>query len=145
MTSRRDWLLQQMGVDQWELRNPAALRGEIAIQLPAAVRLLVVAEPLPALDDPLFADVLRTLGLSEGEIYRLTPQQAVMLPPQTACHCWRLGIETQLPLAGVQLFSPALAELSHSVEAKRSLWQQICHYESDFYPYSRRSASGAEY
>ncbi len=39
MTSRRDWQLQQLGITQWALRRPTALRGEIAISIPAHVRL----------------------------------------------------------------------------------------------------------
>lgn len=28
MTSRRDWQLQQLGITQWSLRRPGALRGD---------------------------------------------------------------------------------------------------------------------
>ncbi|WP_038930231.1 DNA polymerase III subunit psi, partial [Yersinia pestis] len=31
MASRRDLLLQQLGITQWVLRRPAVLQGEIAI------------------------------------------------------------------------------------------------------------------
>ncbi len=57
MTSRRDWQLQQLGITQWALRRPGALQGEIAISLPAHVRLIVVAEELPALNEPLMRDI----------------------------------------------------------------------------------------
>ena len=43
MTSRRDWQLQQLGITQWSLRRPGALQGEIAIAIPAHVRLVMVA------------------------------------------------------------------------------------------------------
>ena len=43
MTSRRDWQLQQLGITQWALRRPTALQGEIAISIPAHVRLVMVA------------------------------------------------------------------------------------------------------
>lgn len=52
MTSRRDWQLQQLGITQWSLRRPGALQGEIAIAIPAHVRLVMVANDLPALTDP---------------------------------------------------------------------------------------------
>jgi DNA polymerase-3 subunit psi len=55
MTSRRDWQLQQLGITQWALRRPTALQGEIAISIPAHVRLVMVAEELPALNEPLSA------------------------------------------------------------------------------------------
>ncbi len=50
MTSPRDWQLQQLGITQWALRGPGALQGEIAICIRAHVRLIVVAEELPALN-----------------------------------------------------------------------------------------------
>ncbi|GHL36541.1 hypothetical protein ECZU27_17070 [Escherichia coli] len=64
MTSRRDWQLQQLGITQWSLRRPGALQGEIAIAIPAHVRLVMVANDLPALTDPLVSDVLRALTVS---------------------------------------------------------------------------------
>ncbi len=49
MTSRRDWQLQQLGITQWSLRRPGALLGEIAISLPAHIRLVMVASEPPSL------------------------------------------------------------------------------------------------
>ncbi|MFC3394379.1 DNA polymerase III subunit psi [Brenneria rubrifaciens] len=141
MESRRDWLLQQLGITQWTLKRPAALQGEIAVSLPAQVRLVIVsAEPLPD-DAPLLNDILRSLVLTPEQTYRLTPQQTVMLPEKTRCHSWRLGVETPLALEGVQLTSPALAELSQSAAAKRSLWQQICEHEHDIFSDTHRSGA----
>ncbi|AUH02210.1 DNA polymerase III subunit psi [Pectobacteriaceae bacterium CE70] len=134
MTSRRDELLQQLGITQWTLRRPTVLQGEIAVSLPPGTRLLIVANPLPASDDPLLQDVIHSLKLSPDETYGLTPQQVVMLPEHTRCHCWRLGIESPLHLEGIQLTSPALAELYHNAGAKRALWQQICQHEHNFSP-----------
>ncbi|RTG29988.1 DNA polymerase III subunit psi, partial [Serratia marcescens] len=57
MASKRDWLLQQLGITQWTLRRPGVLQGEVAVSLPPEARLLVVAQTLPAPDDPLFCDV----------------------------------------------------------------------------------------
>ncbi len=68
MTSRRDWQLQQLGITQWALRRPGALQGEIAISLPAHVRLIVVAEELPALNEPLMRDILRALTVSPDQV-----------------------------------------------------------------------------
>ena len=61
MTSRRDWQLQQLGITQWALRRPGALQGEIAITLPPHVKLVMVAETLPPLTEPLISDILRAL------------------------------------------------------------------------------------
>lgn len=134
MTSRRDWLLQQLGITQWTLRRPTALQGEIAVRLPAATRLLIVADPLPDQNDPLLWDVIRSLRLSPDEICRLTPQQLDMLPEPAPCPCWWLGCEPPQPQDGVRLTSPALPNLYQSPGAKRALWQQICQHELHFHP-----------
>lgn len=139
MASKRDWLLQQLGITQWTLRRPGALQGEIAVSLPAEVCLLVVAQVLPDPQDPLFCDVLRSLGLQPAQTYGLTPDQVAMLPEGTECDSWRLGIAEPLAVAGAQLYSPALAELSQDAGAKRALWQQICHHEQHFTPDNGRS------
>ncbi|MCG8708684.1 DNA polymerase III subunit psi [Brenneria sp. 4F2] len=141
MTSRRDQLLQQLGITQWTLRRPAVLQGEIAVSLPAQARLIIVsAEPLAA-DEPLLADVLRSLALTPDQAYSLTPQQIEMLPAKSRCHSWRLGIDEPLALEGVQLTSPVLAELYHNPGAKRALWQQICEHERDITPDAGRSGA----
>ena len=125
MTSRRDLLLQQLGITQWTLRRPTVLQGEIAVTLPVGTRLVMVAAQPPSPRDPLVGDVLRSLSLRPEQVYTLTPEQIAMLPGATHCHSWRLGVETALPLAGVQLSSPPLSELYGNVQAKRALWQQI--------------------
>jgi len=134
MTSRRDWLLQQMGITQWTLRKPSVLQGEVAVSLPEHTRLLIVADVPPAEDDPLVNDVLRSLALAARHVYRLTPEQVTMLPEGTHCNTWRLGILAPLSVEGTQLSSPALTELYQDAGAKRALWQQICENEQHFYP-----------
>jgi DNA polymerase III psi subunit len=39
--------------------SPGALQGEIAISLPAHIRLVMVAENPPSLTEPLISDILR--------------------------------------------------------------------------------------
>jgi len=134
MVSRRDWLLQQLGITQWALYNPTVLQGNFTITLPKNIRLLIVAQSLPNYADPLLCDVLLSLHLAPRQTYRLTPYQVMMLPKQTQCNSWRLGIDEPLAVKGVQLYSPNLVDLYHDAYAKRALWQQICQFETDFYP-----------
>ncbi|HAT25327.1 MAG TPA: DNA polymerase III subunit psi, partial [Pantoea septica] len=47
MTSRRDWLLQQMGITQYQLRRPRVLKGEIAVRLTPGTKLIIVADVAP--------------------------------------------------------------------------------------------------
>lgn len=105
MTSRRDWQLQQLGITQWSLRRPGALQGEIAIAIPAHVRLVMVANDLPALTDPLVSDVLRALTVSPDQVLQLTPEKIAMLPQGSRCNSWRLGTDEPLSLEGAQVAS----------------------------------------
>lgn len=134
MTSRRDWLLGQLGITQWELRRPLVLQGEIAVSLQANTRLVMVAEDLPALSDPLVSDVLRSLALMPQQVMQLTPDRAAMLPADTRCNSWRLGVDAPLLLPGAQLTTPVLNELYHNGAARQALWQQICEHEHDLFP-----------
>lgn len=135
MTTRRDWQLQQLGITQWSLRRPTALQGEIAVSLPAHIRLVMVSSELPTLADPLINDVLRALALSADQVLQLTEDRVAMLPAESVCNSWRLGIEHPLPLAGAQVASPAFDELRGNPAARAALWQQICDYEHDFFPH----------
>jgi len=139
MSSRRDWLLQQMGITQYTLRRPRALHGEVSISLPEQTRLLIVAEVPPPLSDPLIRDVLAAMLVREHEVMALTPDQLAMLPDETRCISWCLGLNVPVAVNGSQLASPVLAELYHNADAKRALWQQISHYESDFFTDGARS------
>ncbi|MET3704638.1 DNA polymerase III subunit psi [Citrobacter sp. UYEF32] len=134
MTSRRDWQLQQLGITQWSLRRPTALQGEIAISLPAHIRLVMVAPDLPALTEPLVGDVLRALAVSPDQVLQLTPDRVEMLPPDSTCNSWQLGIDAPLSLKGAQVTTPGLDELRGNPAARAALWRQICNYEHDFFP-----------
>lgn len=134
MTSRRDWQLQQLGITQWTLRRPTALQGEIAISLPAHIRLVMVSPALSALNDPLVTDVLRALTVTADQVLQLTPDRVAMLPPESHCNSWLLGIDAPLPLSGVQVSTPAVDELRANPAARAALWQQICEHEHDFFP-----------
>ena len=122
MTSRRDWQLQQLGITQWSLRRPGALQGEIAIAIPAHVRLVMVANDL------------RALTVSPDQVLQLTPEKIAMLPQGSHCNSWRLGTDEPLSLEGAQVASPALTDLRANPTARAALWQQIRTYEHDFFP-----------
>lgn len=133
MSSRRDWLLQQMGITQYTLRRPRALKGEVSLSLPEQTRLLIVADVPPLLTDPMIGDVLRAMMVKADDVVVLTPDQLAMLPDDLPCASWCLGVEMPAALAGSHIASPVLAELYQNADAKRALWQQISQYESDFF------------
>ncbi len=68
------------------------LQGEIAISLPAHIRLVMVAPSLPALTEPLVSDVLRALTITADQVLQLTPERVAMLPPAVSVivGCWAL-------------------------------------------------------
>ncbi|EOA4404416.1 DNA polymerase III subunit psi [Citrobacter amalonaticus] len=136
MTTRRDWQLQQLGITQWSLRRPGALQGEIAISIPAHVRLVMVGETLPPLTEPLVSDILRALTLSPDQVLQVTPERVAMLPQGSRCNSWRLGTDAPLTLEGAQVATPAFDELRVNPTARAALWQQICTHEHDFFPQS---------
>ncbi|MFH8133289.1 DNA polymerase III subunit psi [Pantoea osteomyelitidis] len=135
MSTRRDWLLQQMGITQYQLRRPRVLQGEIAVSLAPDTRLLIVAETPPTLQEPLIGDVLRTLGLQTSQVMSLTPEQLLMLPDTLSCAGWLLGVESEQAFNGIQLRTASLNELISSSAAKRALWQQMCKHDSHLFPH----------
>ncbi|ARU95230.1 DNA polymerase III subunit psi [Tatumella citrea] len=133
MASRRDWLLQQMGITQYRLHHPRVLQGEVAVRLHPDTRLVIVAaDNLPS-PQSFLQDVLRSLGLEEHQSRLLTARQLAMLPEPLSCPVWLLGIPADKQYSTVQLVSPPLAELINSSAAKRTLWQQITTYDSHFF------------
>lgn len=136
MTTRRDRQLQQLGITQWTLRRPGALKGEVAISLPEHIRLVMVASTLPPLTAPLMSDVLRALAITPDQVLQLTPEHVAMLPAGSRCNTWCIGHPGATALAGAQLTSPAWNELQSSSAARAALWQQICTHEHHFFPES---------
>lgn len=135
MSTRRDWLLQQMGITQYQLRRPRVLQGEIAIHLTPETRLLIVAETPPRLHESLILDVLRTLGLQQTQVMSLTPDQLAMLPDTPDCAGWLMGVETTQAFNGITLRTASLNELLSSSAAKRALWQQMYKHDSHLFTY----------
>ncbi|MCW0312595.1 DNA polymerase III subunit psi [Pantoea ananatis] len=136
MTSRRDWLLQQMGITQYQLRRPRVLQGEIAVRLLPDTQLIIVAENPPGLQEPLLRDVLHTLSLKPTQVMTVTPDQLQMLPETLNCAGWLLGVESEQTFNGVALTSASFNELLSSGVARRALWQQMCEHDSHFFPHA---------
>lgn len=130
MSTRRDWLLQQIGITQYQLRRPRVLQGEIAVALTPNTQLILVAEQVPQLQEPLVCDVLRALNIQPAQVMTLTPEQLPMLPEQVDCAGWLLGVDSDHSFNGIILTSAVFNELINSGAAKRALWQQMCNHDS---------------
>lgn len=142
MASRRDVLLQQMGITQWVLGRPTVLQGEVAVNVPEQVRLLLVADRTGGADDGLTGDVLRALMLMPEVTLPLTAEQYAMLPPEAYYDAWLQG-EDIVPRPGDRILqTPSLQALRDDSAAKRALWQQICHDEHHFFADAGRPGAG---
>ena len=65
--SRRDVLLQQMGISQWQLHRPDVLLGAINIAVPEHIRLIIVSQQ-NLLQQPVVQDVLCSCLLYTSEL-----------------------------------------------------------------------------
>ncbi|WP_058973968.1 DNA polymerase III subunit psi [Type-D symbiont of Plautia stali] len=133
MSTRRDWLLQQMGITQYQLRRPRVLQGEIAVTLTPGTRLVMVTEQAPELQEPLIRDVLRVLNIQPAQVMTLTPEQLPMLPEQVDCAGWLMGVESEDPFNGITFTTAVFNELISSGAAKRALWQQMCNHDNHLF------------
>ena len=72
--NRRDLLLQAMGITQWQLVKPQALKGDAQIRLDQAVKLVVICEE-DQQKSGFFQDLLFTLSLQSNEFYWVNHEQ----------------------------------------------------------------------
>ena len=125
MISRRARLLEQLGITTYQLRRPDRLKGESAVHLSAATRLILVIAAEDNVPDRLLNDILSALQLTPSELMIIQQEQLKMLPHPLTCKLWLAGVALTDTAGQQALTSPALTTLQHSVAAKRNLWQQI--------------------
>ncbi|MDO4697086.1 MAG: DNA polymerase III subunit psi [Pasteurellaceae bacterium] len=127
--NRRDLLLQEMQISQWQLTKPQVLKGDAQIQLSNAVKLVVICEENPY-EYRFFHDVLRALGLFPQQSQWFTAEQATRLNISHSVLIWLILPESQ---GGekIRLFAkfspwhtPSWQALQQP-DAKRQFWQQI--------------------
>ena len=132
--NRRDLLLQQMGVQQWQLCRPQVLQGVVNREVSADVRLLVLSDELLAQNQPLLQDLLRGLELNEQNCLCSTFEQLDYLQIQQPLNCLLFGQPKESETLNVLQQHSALKnlwislpinELQTQPAAKRALWQQI--------------------
>ncbi|VFP84210.1 DNA polymerase III subunit psi [Candidatus Erwinia haradaeae] len=132
MSYRRDQVLQKMGITQYTLRQPYALKEQTVIGLSSEIRLVIISDDMLALTDPLVDDVLHTLHINYLQVQILTLQHLHTLPCFSNDFCWWfLGAKVPKIFTGIRIISPTLHELYHNYDAKRSLWKQIYQYKLD--------------
>ncbi len=130
--SRRDKMLQQMGITQWELVRPDSLRGIVNMPIAENIRLIIIAETALDKNNQFIQDVLSTLRIATQDCLSLSFDFTNNLNLRHRTIFWFLGIE-EIQIATIQkAFSenifwktPDLEELQKSVTAKKLLWQQM--------------------
>ncbi|MXN88518.1 DNA polymerase III subunit psi [Pasteurella canis] len=131
--TRRDLLLQEMGIIEWQLQHPERLRGVVNIHVDENIRLIVITEADSKQDNMLLADILRSLELNESHCLFISFEQVQHLKTTHHATYWLLSdnsekIDRTLPYcqsASAIWRSPTWHKFKQSNQAKRQLWQQI--------------------
>lgn len=133
-----DWYLDQLGITQYVLRKPAAMKGEASINIADHIRLIVVAQSVP--NDKIFYDILKAINISIENCLILPPAQLLMPIEKLDRAIW--FIDETLPTSWstspvisdkVIITTVGLAQLALSANLKRQLWNTICQYEDYFH------------
>ncbi|OOF43612.1 DNA polymerase III subunit psi [Rodentibacter rarus] len=129
---RRNLLLKEMGITQWQLYRPDVLKGAVGIAVAEHIRLIVVSDE-NLNRSPLLTDVLLSLTLKKEDCLCLNYDQIQHLALNHPIQYWLLAenaekIDRTLPycLCAERIYrSPDYTRFLTSPEAKRELWQQI--------------------
>lgn len=132
MILKRNWFLKQLGITQWILRTPNIVKDKTTIHLSSKIRLLIISNIFLSNNDPLFIDIIYSLGFKLEQTYQLKPYQIKNLSKNIKYMSWWIGIKKSFILDGVKLYTPILTELSQNSSEKRILWKQIYNNEKYF-------------
>jgi len=129
--SRRDVLLQQMGISQWQLVRPEALKGAMNITVAERIRLVIISQQ-NLLQQPVVQDVLRSLNLDSEQVLNITFEQLTYLQVNHKVSYWLLSQNTSKNDRTLALPQPLnvwqsgdLEEFKQNPQAKRQFWQTI--------------------
>ncbi|MDD7545317.1 DNA polymerase III subunit psi [Actinobacillus porcinus] len=132
--NRRDLLLQEMGITQWQLRRPDVLKGAVNIPVSQEIRLIVIAETALDFDDPFLWDLLRSVEIQKNECLLIDFDHAQHLKVQQPVYYWLLSENSekihrtfeQLKTDNSPLWqTEELVKLKQNAKQKRELWRQI--------------------
>lgn len=132
--NRRDLLLQEMGITQWQLRRPDVLKGAVNIPVSQEIRLIVIAETALDFDEPFLWDLLRSVEIQKNECLLIDFDHTQHLKVQQPVYYWLLSENSekihrtfeQLKTDNSPLWqTEELAKLKQNAKQKRELWRQI--------------------
>ena len=129
--SRRDVLLQQMGISQWQLVRPEALKGAMNITVAEPIRLIIISQQ-NLLQQPVVQDVLRSLTLDSEQVLNITFEQLTYLQVNHEVSYWLLSQNTSENDRTLSLPQPLnvwqsgdLEEFKQNPQEKCRFWQTI--------------------
>ncbi|TDQ59890.1 DNA polymerase III psi subunit [Mesocricetibacter intestinalis] len=131
--NRRDLLLQEMGISQWQLHRPQALKGAVNIPVAPHIALIIIAEKILSPAENILSDILSAAALEAKDCLCIDFIQAGYLHTSHPVTYWLLSensekVQRTLPLCkqAKNLWRTSdLAILKQSGAEKRRLWQQI--------------------
>ncbi|ABR74300.1 DNA polymerase III subunit psi [Actinobacillus succinogenes] len=132
--NKRDFILCEMGIIQWELVRPDVLKGAVNIPISENIRLIVISDNLPERQNCLLQDILRSVELNQSECLFTDFAHISHLNIRHPLKYWVLTenqekIDRTLPLCkqAEKIWQSAdLTRLSADGKLKRALWKQIC-------------------
>ncbi|MDD9341069.1 MAG: DNA polymerase III subunit psi [Providencia heimbachae] len=130
--TRRDRLLEQMGITQWTVRNPTVLRGERGVRIPESTKLIIITDENLDLNSCLLSDIFLTMKVYQTDVVCINSEQLNLIPTPITIPCWVLGGEVRPEGSKMTFISPVLSELMASNGAKQALWKQIYQYDENF-------------
>lgn len=130
--TRRDYLLQAMGINQWKLVKPESFKGVISNSQSNKIKLVILAEEELNSQDQFLIDLLRALDLQLENCLYSTFDFALNLNLTNPAKFLILGADSikldefSLKLSAESIWQTLeLTHLKKSPLAKRELWRQI--------------------
>lgn len=71
--------LAKLGVQTWQLARPQVLKGEVAISIPSAIKLIIVVEDSIDLHEPFINDLMRSVDSHHTEVLVIRLEQLALL------------------------------------------------------------------
>ena len=130
--TRRDRLLEQMGITQWRVKNPSVLRGERGVRIPESTKLIIITDENLDLNSQLLKDIFLTIKIHHDDVVCINSEQLNLIPTPITIPCWVIGSEIRPEGSVMTFISPILSELMASKIAKQALWKQIYQYDENF-------------
>lgn len=126
--NRRDLLLSEMGITQWQLKKSEVLKGDAQIRLNSAIKLVVICKA-DYQTTGLFRDVLYSLSLQDVEYQWLDNEQSQRLTVDHSILLWLIEEEQagkiEQHFANQTIIQTASWNELAKVEEKRKLWKAL--------------------